>query len=140
MHRSATLITLALLSLWAALMAQSGTTVWDGVYSEAQAARGAEAYQANCASCHGGALEGIESAPPLAGDVFNANWTGTTLGDLAERIRVSMPLDRPGSLSRSQVADVIAHMLKTGRFPAGGGELDPQDSSLARVRFVGVKP
>jgi hypothetical protein len=40
--------------------------------------------------------------PPLTGGAFMANWDGLTLGDLAERIRNTMPLNAPGSLSRQK--------------------------------------
>ena len=66
-------------------------------------------------------LTGAEAAPALVGDLFNANWEGVPLGDLLERIRVSMPQDMPGSLSRQQNVDVIAYMLKLGKIPVGDG-------------------
>jgi mono/diheme cytochrome c family protein len=114
--------------------------VWDGVYTEAQAVRGEKASGAQCASCHGQTLTGAEAAPALTGDVFNANWEGVPLGDLFERIRVSMPLDAPGTLSRQQTADVIAYMLKVGKFPAGGAELPTEAAALAQVTFVSNRP
>ena len=150
MNRRLQHVALALLVAWLVTVATSarpavasqaaGPTVWDGVYTEDQAGKGAEVYRASCIACHGSALEGVESAPPLTGDVFGANWTGTTLGELAERIRVSMPLDKPGSLGRQQLADVIAYILKVGNFPAGMTPLDPQAASLDRIRFISVKP
>ena len=116
-----------LLVLGAALAAQAPTrTVWDGVYTQEQAETGREVYVEACASCHGDTLGGVEAAPALAGPSFAANWTGTTLNDLAERIRVSMPADDPGSLSRRQVADVVAYILSADGFPAGEFVLDRQ--------------
>ena len=38
-------------------------TVWDGMYSEAQAARGKAAYEAQCAFCHQSDLRGQGFAP-----------------------------------------------------------------------------
>src|SRR5262245_30223530 len=73
-------------------------SVWDGVYTSEQAKRGEALYAQSCAACHGNALEGGEMAPPLAGGAFNANWNGLTMGDLSERVRISMPQNNPGSL------------------------------------------
>ncbi|MEQ1574206.1 MAG: c-type cytochrome [Vicinamibacterales bacterium] len=120
--------------------APAGRTVWDGVYTEEQAKRGSELYTKACASCHSESLTGLESAPPLTGEQFNGNWSGTTLGELAERIRISMPADMPGSLSRPQLGDLLAHLLKVDGFPAGTTPLDPQAVALAQIRFESVRP
>ena len=37
----------------ASALAQSGPTVWDGVYDAEQAERGRELYATTCALCHG---------------------------------------------------------------------------------------
>ena len=115
-------------------------TVWDGVYSEAQAADGEVVYQDACAACHGDRLQGAEAAPALAGPVFGSNWNGTTLNDLAERIRISMPADAPGSLSRRRVADVVAYLLRAGGFPSGEFLLDRQAPVLSQIRYVSQRP
>jgi mono/diheme cytochrome c family protein len=120
--------------------AQGQKTVWDGVYSEEQAKRGAETYAQKCGMCHGDGLGGVEAAPPLTGPGFYGNWEGETLNALFERIRMTMPLDNPGSLSRAQNADVIAHMLKVGGYPAGTTELDGQAGALSAIRVLTYKP
>ena len=51
--------------LGTAMAAQAHRTVWDGVYSEAQATRGKQAYIDNCASCHGEGMQGADLAPAL---------------------------------------------------------------------------
>jgi len=79
-------------------------------------------------------------APALAGDTFNGNWDGVSLNDLFERMRTSMPQNKPGSLSRVQNADILAHMLKVGGFPAGDVPLDGQASALTQIKFVTYKP
>jgi S-disulfanyl-L-cysteine oxidoreductase SoxD len=122
------------------LQAQSARSVWEGVYTSAQARRGAELYAANCASCHGTELNGGESAPPLTGGDFLSNWNGLTIGDLFERIRVSMPADRPGRLSREQDADIVAFMLSVGQFPSGTMELEHQTETLKQIRLDASKP
>jgi mono/diheme cytochrome c family protein len=122
------------------LFAQSPVrSVWDGVYTSDQAARGSATYAGQCASCHGTGLTGGESAPPLAGGDFLSNWNGLTVGDLFDRIRVSMPADRPGKLSREQIADILAYMLSMNQFPAGKAELERQTEALKQIRIEAEK-
>jgi mono/diheme cytochrome c family protein len=115
--------------------AQTSRTVWDGVYSDEQAKRGSALYAKECASCHGTELTGGESAPALVGDGFLSNWNGTTVGDLFERIRKSMPQDNPGRLSRQQNADILAFMLSANKFPAGKAELDREAEALKLIKI-----
>ena len=115
-------------------------SVWDGVYTEERAKRGERVAAQQCARCHGDTLTGAESAPALVGDVFNANWDGVPFGDLFERIRISMPQDTPGSLSRRQIADVMSYLLKAGKFPAGDTELATDAAVLAQIRFISNRP
>jgi S-disulfanyl-L-cysteine oxidoreductase SoxD len=119
---------------------QRSRSVWDGVYTAEQAKRGAALYAGNCESCHGLALTGGESAPPLTGGEFLSNWSGLTLGDLFERIRVSMPADRPGTLSREQDANIVAHILNVGQFPSGAAELSTRTENLKQIRIEAIKP
>jgi len=120
--------------------AQPKRTIWDRVYTAAQAGRGEKLYAEQCAQCHGEGLTGVEMAPPLTGDMFNSNWEGVPLSDLFERIRMSMPQNKPGSLTRAQTADILAHMLKVGGFPAGEQELDGQPGALTGTKFLTYKP
>ena len=115
-------------------------TVWSGVFTAAQADRGGAVYAQSCANCHGAGLEGADMSPALAGAAFMASWNDLTLGDLFERIRISMPADRPGTLSRPQMADVIAFVLRANQFPAGATELPAETPALRGMKFVMVKP
>lgn len=115
-------------------------SVWDGVYTEDQAKRGEAVYSKECAACHGDMLTGGESAPPLTGGVFQANWNGLTLGDLFDRIRKTMPLSKPGRLTREQDAEVLAFLLSVNKFPAGKAELYRQSEMLKMIRFEAKKP
>jgi S-disulfanyl-L-cysteine oxidoreductase SoxD len=132
----------ACLLLTAAVHTQNtaAATIWDGVYSEAQASKGAEVYAAKCAACHGASLEGADVAPPLVGEQFSGTWSGTMLSDLFDRIRTTMPADAPGTLNRQQVVDVLGHLLKSGKFPAGTAPLEPDPAALSRIRFEGLRP
>ncbi len=119
----------------ALLAAQAPRSVWDGVYTADQARRGSELYASYCVSCHGTALGGGESAPPLTGGEFLSNWSGLTVGDLFERIRISMPADRPGRLTREQNSDIVAFLLSVSEFPAGKSELERQTEALKQIRI-----
>jgi len=115
-------------------------SVWDGVYTEEQAKRGAPMYSENCASCHGPELMGGEMAPPLASGDFLSGWDGLTVGDLFERMRISMPQNAPGTLSRQQNADILSYILFKGNYPAGQTELPTQTEVLSTIKFVSAKP
>ena len=121
------------------LAGQEQKTVWDGVYTEEQAKRGSDVYAEKCSMCHGDSLGGVESAPPLTGPAFYANWEGESLNALFERIRMSMPLDNPGSLSRAQNADIVAHMLWVGGYPAGTSPLVGQSGALTVFNVLTYK-
>ena len=119
--------------------AQSAASVWDGVFTGDQVKRGQAAYQKECAGCHGPALEGGDMTPSLVGAAFTSNWNDLTLGDLFERIRLTMPLDSPGRLSRQQNADVIAYMLEMNDWPAGAAELPPDLGRLKQIKIQATK-
>jgi len=130
-----------LLMIPCALWAQDDShSVWDGVFTVEQSARGAKLYAQNCASCHGTSLTGGESAPPLTGGAFSSNWYGLTVGDLFERIRNTMPADRPGRIRRQQNADILSFILSMNRFPAGATELPTQTELLKQIRLEASAP
>lgn len=123
------------------VIAQETTrSVWDGVYTNEQAKRGEGLYARECASCHGDLLTGGEQAPPLAGGEFLANWNGLTVGDLFDRIRKTMPMNKPGKLSREVNADILAYILAVNKFPAGNTELSSNTEMLKQIRLEAEKP
>ena len=127
----------------AALRAQQSdkaTSVWDGVYTKEQAKRGETLYVQNCSSCHGPDLSGNDEAAALAGPVFLSSWDGLSVGDLANRVRVSMPPNNLGKLSRQQIVDILSYVLSFNNFPAGKTELDPKPEVLKLVRVEATKP
>jgi S-disulfanyl-L-cysteine oxidoreductase SoxD len=127
--------------LVSAVAAQSTSrSVWDGVYTEAQAKRGSTVYHQHCASCHGPLLEGGETAGPLVGPIFLSNWNGVSVGDMFERTRMSMPQDKPGTISRQNMADVLAFVFSENKMPTGKTELARQSEMLKQIRFEAVKP
>jgi mono/diheme cytochrome c family protein len=96
---------------------ETTSSVQDGIYTDAQAARGASAYPQHCAACHGASLGGL------------------TVGDLFDRIRTTMPLNNPAGLSRDQYADILSFILKSNGFPAGQKDLNRRSEFLNAIRF-----
>ena len=131
----------AVFALHTAVHAQPPSkSIWDGIYTEEQATRGKALYSQECSSCHGGELTGGEMAPPLAGGEFMAGWDGLTVGDLFERIRISMPQNSPGSLSGQQNADILSFMFSANKFPAGTTEMPKEAGILKQIKFEVKKP
>ncbi|HXG94504.1 MAG TPA: cytochrome c [Blastocatellia bacterium] len=115
-------------------------SVWDGVYTEGQAKRGEALYSRECARCHGSDLAGADEVPPLSGPGFLANWEGLTMDDLSERVRVSMPPNKQGKLTRQEIVDILSYVLGFNKFPGGNGELEPKPESLKQIRIEATKP
>jgi len=120
--------------------AQASDSVWAGVYTDEQAKRGQALYLEHCAECHFPDLVGGDQVAPLTGGLFMSNWNGLSVGDLLERIRISMPQDNPGRVSRQEKADIVAYILKFNGFPPGQFEL-PRDAEMAKqIRFEMNRP
>jgi cytochrome c len=115
-------------------------SVWDGVYTKEQAGRGEALYVERCGECHGQGLEGDDISPPLIGSDFLWDWNGLTLGDLFERIVLSMPEENPRSMTPQQKADVLAFVLLQNEIPAGEKELASTKQELAPFRIDAVRP
>jgi mono/diheme cytochrome c family protein len=116
-----------------------GQSVLDGVFTDEQATRGADAYAAGCAHCHGKQLEGGEEAPALAGQNFMSSWRGSSVGDLVNRARRTMPDDNPGSLTLQQYTDVVAYVLRQNHYPAGKTELPVEIEKQKLIKFEAIK-
>ena len=140
MRTSLAVVTLLCATTAATSHAARQLTTWDGVYTNAQADRGDTLYADRCARCHGDGLRGLEAAPALVGPTFYGNWDGESLDALFERMRTSMPQDRPGSLTRAQNADLLAYLLRVAKYPAGTRLLEAQGGALTRIRIVMYRP
>ena len=99
-------------------------TIWDGVYTAAQAVRGEQAAKQNCTSCH---------AEAEWDEAFIVSWAGRSVADLHTTIRTTMPFDSPGRLSAAQYADIVAYILKINNIPAGETELPSDDAALQQI-------
>ncbi|MGA2715558.1 MAG: cytochrome c [Bryobacteraceae bacterium] len=113
-----------------------GKTILDGVYSDAQAARGKASYKAVCSGCHGNALEGI-SAPELTGDHFLERWREDALDSFYNFIRDNMPPRRPADvrIPESSYLDIVTYILQMNGYRSGANRLAPD--LLGRVMVVG---
>lgn len=115
-------------------------STWDGVFSDEQAKRGEAAYSKACSECHGADLGGDGFAPALGGSDFSTNWGGLSVGDLLDRIRISMPPTDPGSISLDAKADIVAHLLHANKFPAGTTELKGDVAAAKGIEIKINKP
>jgi mono/diheme cytochrome c family protein len=107
--------------------AQSGRSVWDGVYTEPQAARGQQIFGGTCARCH--------TVEDFSGDSFLTSWQGSAAVDLFQLMQKTMPMDNPGSLEPQEYADVIAYFFRVNQFPPGMAELDTDPEHLKLIRI-----
>ena len=106
-------------------------TVWDGIYTAGQAARGKAVYDSHCAACHGSDLSGSSEARPLAGERFMQDWREDNVNSLFTRIRRLMPFDDPATLSDAAYLDSVAYIRIEGR--DGPGPVP----SFALVQVIG---
>lgn len=132
---------IAMLGVSSAPHAQSTSqSIWDGVYTSAQADRGKTVYSNACSRCHAETLDGADEVPPVKGPHFMTNWDGQTIADLVQRIRNTMPLDDPGSLSGASTTDLVAYLLQQNGAPPGNSELSSDPAVQAGVRITAFAP
>lgn len=124
-----------------ALAAASGTaqarSIWDGVYTDAQADRGHTQYMQNCSRCHGVNLWGTYEIPSLMGRSMHY-YSGSNLDAFLDYISTAMPLGRPGSLSPAANAEIMAYILKMNGVPSGNAELTAEGAR--KISFDSVRP
>ena len=131
-----------IMTLTAAAVAASGATqapprsAKDGVYTAAQANRGKAVYDAQCVECHGTMTSVTPDLAPLLGDyVFQAAWKNRSLTQLFNRIRDTMPQNKPRTLSPEQTVDLIAYILSANGLPAGDVPLANDVETLKQIRM-----
>jgi mono/diheme cytochrome c family protein len=106
-------------------------TVWTGVYSAAQAARGQAVYAAACSRCHKEDLSGYRG---VLRERFMDQWSEDSLNSFFTILRQTMPANAAGSLKENEYLDIVAYVLRMNDFPAGPNEL-----TSANIRDIRVE-
>ena len=109
-------------------------SVLAGAYTEEQALQGRTLYYEQCLLCHGETMAGVDKAPPLAGPQFESTWNGAPLAALVARI-LTMPPEKPGTLSQEQSVAVLTYILWYNGLPLGDAPLASAPDVLAKVPF-----
>lgn len=112
--------------------AQTRKSVWDGVFTAEQAARGKTSFAANCAVCHGADLAAL-NRPPLKGERFLTHWMEGSLDALFGHVK-AMPPGR-ANLGEAVYIDLLAFLLEANAFPAGARELNVE--ALPNIQVQG---
>jgi alcohol dehydrogenase (cytochrome c) len=125
-HVVVNLTAIAALVLITAAATASAPVRSAGAYSRDQAQAGANVYGAACASCHGAKLQG-GAAPALKGSSFakSIETTFPSTAKLLEFISTQMPVNNPGSLSKTQYTQVLSFILASNHYPASAESSGP---------------
>jgi len=115
---------------------ESAKTVADGVYTDAQAARGSAVYDVACIGCHRADLGG-NTGPALKDQRFAREFAGKDLKTFFGKV-AAMPRNAPASLGDNVYLDLVAYLLKENGFPAGSQELTA--AALDGVRVLPGRP
>jgi len=121
------------------LRAQDSDTlisVWDGVYTTAQAARGKATFDVSCSRCHNSDLSGSERGPTLTGDKFQSNWMDGSLEALFSFIRDQMPQGSANIVSDESKIDILGYILQRNSFPPGKTELTANGARLDTIQVL----
>lgn len=103
------------------------------LYTDDQAQDGLNAYETNCAMCHGANMEGV-SAPTLLGSTFTSHYE--TVGDLMQFISQNMPMDNPGGLSHKDYVDILAYILLKNGWSSGKHALTFKNANASKAPFA----
>ena len=90
-----------------------------GPFTAEQANAGRAIYQTTCSQCHLANMKGTFEAPPLSGANFMNMWRNRPTSDLFSRIRNTMPITNPGSLSDQDAVNLVAYILQANGAVAG---------------------
>ncbi len=115
------------------------SSIWNGVYTTAQAARGKDTFQQTCSSCHNVDLNGSARAPALRGDGFLKHWDNGSTHALFVKMRDSMPENSPEAVSEQEKVDILAYLLQANGFPAGKTELSVKEIDNIQIVQKGAQ-
>ncbi|ACC76193.1 c-type cytochrome [Paraburkholderia phymatum] len=104
-------------------------------FDQAQATHGKQLYSAACAKCHGAQLQGV-TAPALQGPAFApASNARLTIGGVFNYLSTNMPADKPGKMKDQDYADIMAFLLYSNGYHAGGGKLTADDARASTMKL-----
>lgn len=128
-----TTATLAAALVWAASVAALETArqgpampASQGVYTKAQARRGAGVFEDVCLACH--------TLSRFRGENFTAKWSGKPLAVLYKAVK-TMPQGEPESLDPQDYADLVAYLLSVNAYPDGAQELPPSEAAATAIQL-----
>jgi len=105
------------------------------LFTREQAQHGKDRYRALCGRCHGRELlPSGGSAPALKGPRFEVHWSGRSVGELYDRIRITMPGMTP-LLDPDLAAALTAYILEASGLPAGNEAL-PTDREILHATTI----
>jgi hypothetical protein len=113
----------------------SKKTVWDGVFSDAQAVRGQALYSRWCTTCHRDDLTGSDG-PPLRGLDFFIRWREQTIGAMLGEVGETMPESDPGSLKPQEYLDILGFLFKANGVPVGTVDLTVDSDAVQRTMIT----
>ncbi len=97
-----------------------------------QAALGKDAFNSNCAACHGNTMTNGTFGPPLAGEYFRGKWVGQTVRKFYDHAK-TMPPSAPASLTDEVYSNILAYILQFNGFKAGTAKLNATGDSLDKM-------
>ena len=89
---------------------------------------GEQWFQSVCVQCH--ATGGLANAD------FRHNWSGRNAFDLLERIRSTMPQNRPGTLTQGTYVAIVAYLIKLNGMTVTTRLVSTDSSALAAIRLT----
>ena len=144
MSRNVSAFIIAVTFLWVSAFAASSAqqlapgerSMWDGVYTAAQATRGKPKFEAGCGRCHNNELAGSTRGPALKGSQFWSHFQQQTLADLFVFMRDRMPRDSGGQVSDDQKVDILAYVLSISGMPPGTSELTLDLRAMESIKIA----
>src|SRR5262245_39762088 len=120
---------LGLAVTWTLTAQTDSRTVRDGVFSAAQAERGARVFGSICTNCH-------EIAEFTGAGAYLEDVEGKPLWETFDFISTEMPEDDPGSLRPEEYLAVLAYIFSAYGLPSGDAELAVDQESLEAITIV----
>ena len=89
---------------------------------------GEQWFRSACMECH--------AIGNLTNPDFRLQWSGRSALDLFERIRSTMPANKPGTLSQGTYASIVAYLMKVNGMPASTRRISSDSIALASIRLT----